>query len=410
MKIRLSIVLALAICLSACKTKPTIQAEHFNIPSGKYLGTLNIQGNSLPFEFVIDSTRNFILKNGNEEFAIKNVVFDGDSMVVPMHIFDTKLSATWVKGEQTFKGYWKKNYVKDYEISFTAKPYVEHENKDIGDNISTKIAPKYKVFFESMLQDSTVSVGEFKQQGHDLNGTFLTTTGDYRYLRGGVLNNEIKLYTFDGEHAFVFTGKVDSKQMIKGHFYSGKTWHETWNAYPDSSVRLEDPSTLTHLNEGFESLEFTGIDLNKDTVTLKDERFKNKAVIVQIMGSWCPNCMDETAFLSQWYQNQKTEKLEMVSLAFEKKDNFIYAKSRLQALKERYNVEYPLLFAGSSDKTKAAKALPALSSVIAYPTLIFMDKEHKVTHIHTGFNGPGTGHHYEQWKLEFKQLVNDLIK
>jgi hypothetical protein len=31
-----------------------------------------------------------------------------------------------------------------------------------------------------------------------------------------------------------------------------------------------------------------------------------------------------------------------------------------------------------------------LNSIIAYPTMIFLDEENKVQKIHTGFNGPAT--------------------
>lgn len=409
MKFKFSFLFVIAISLYACKSKPVIHEEHFHIPCGKYLGMLDIQGNDLPFVFEIDSNRNFILENGEESFVIEDVEFQADSMVVPLHIFDTKLSMTWLESAQEFIGYWQKNYVKDYKISLTAKPYVDQKTNREEAIGFTDVAPKYRVFFESMLKDSTVSVGEFVQDANELSGTFLTTTGDYRYLRGSVYNNDLKLFTFDGEHAFVFTGKVDTTSIIKGHFYSGKTWHETWVAFPDAEVALEDPSTLTNLNEGFETVDFSGIGIDGDTLSLGSPELAKKALIIQIMGTWCPNCMDETAFLSKWYKNQKPEGLEVITLAFEKKDNFNYAKSRLQALKERYGIEYQLLFVGSSDKEKAAEKLPSLSSVVAYPTLIFMDKKHKVTYIHTGFNGPGTGHHYEQWKLDFEKLVTELM-
>ncbi|MFY0671917.1 MAG: TlpA family protein disulfide reductase [Bacteroidia bacterium] len=409
MKLKFSIFLAILIGLFSCKNKPVITEEHFHIPNGKYLGMLDIQGNDLPFIFEIDSNRNFILYNGEESFTIENPEFEADSVVVPLHIFDTKLTLTWIETEATFIGYWQKNYVKDYKIKLYAQPFKEeaiNEEEAIG---AAFLDSKYRVYFESMLSDSTVSIGEFSQNSNNLSGTFLTTTGDYRYLRGSVYNNELKLFTFDGEHAFVFTAEVDSTGVINGHFYSGKTWHETWTAFPDENVELEDASTLTYLNEGFETVDFSGIGLKGDSINLKSVEFENKALIVQIMGTWCPNCMDETAFLSQWYKNQKPDGIEVVSLAFERKDNFQYAKKRLNALKERYDIKYPLLFVGGSDKQEAAEKLPALSSVIAYPTLIFMDKDHKATHIHTGFNGPGTGEYYERWKLDFEKRVNELV-
>jgi len=42
----------------------------------------------------------------------------------------------------------------------------------------------------------------FKQTKNKLTGTFLTTTGDYRYLDGIVTGDSLKLSTFDGAHAY----------------------------------------------------------------------------------------------------------------------------------------------------------------------------------------------------------------
>ena len=46
--------------------------------------------------------------------------------------------------------------------------------------------------------------------------------------------------------------------------------------------------------------------------------FKDKVVLVQLMGSYCPNCLDETKFYSKYYEANKDKGLEIVALAFEK--------------------------------------------------------------------------------------------
>lgn len=53
----------------------------------------------------------------------------------------------------------------------------------------------------------------------------MTETGDYRYLEGVVNGNQLQLSTFDGAHAFLFTGTV-TDSTINGHFYSGNHWKE----------------------------------------------------------------------------------------------------------------------------------------------------------------------------------------
>lgn len=391
----------------SCGTKTPQETE--KLPdAGVYLGTLDIQGNPLTFKFEIKhEPLTFILDNIDESFEIKDFTLTEDSLIVPLHIFDTQLKALFKNG--SFEGHWIKNYSDGYEIAFKAqKEQIPPQNSESTVATPSTLVSKYRVYFESEIEDSTVAVAEFKQNGNELKGTFLTETGDYRFLNGTIEGNELKLSTFDGEHAFVFTGKVDNAGIIHGHFASGKTWHEQWWAYPDMNVSLTDASTLTYLEDGAQTLRFEGKALDGSVVNLDHEMFKGKPFILQIMGTWCPNCMDETKFLSHWYASNPDIGVELVSLAFERKDNFNYGSKRLELLKKRFNVSYSLLFGGGYDKELAAEKLSELSSVVAYPTLIFYNSNHEVTHIHTGFTGPGTGEHFERWKLDFEKRVAEI--
>ncbi|HRD38300.1 MAG TPA: TlpA family protein disulfide reductase, partial [Bacteroidia bacterium] len=75
---------------------------------------------------------------------------------------------------------------------------------------------RYEVTFNAGTSDAYKAVGIFKQSGSKVTGTFLTETGDYRYLEGAVQNSNMSLSCFDGSHAFLFfmtaankTGKVN---------------------------------------------------------------------------------------------------------------------------------------------------------------------------------------------------------
>jgi hypothetical protein len=54
-----------------------------------------------------------------------------------------------------------------------------------------------------------------------VNGTFLTETGDYRYLEGMMHNGKLYLSCFDGSHAFLFIAENNGTEITKGDFYSG---------------------------------------------------------------------------------------------------------------------------------------------------------------------------------------------
>ncbi|MEL6535959.1 MAG: TlpA disulfide reductase family protein, partial [Bacteroidota bacterium] len=241
-----------------------------------------------------------------------------------------------------------------------------------------------------------------------VTGTFLTTTGDYRYLEGIVDGQQLKLSTFDGEHAFLFVGKVDEAGQLNGDFWSGEHWHETFTATRDEEFQLPDASSLTYLKEGYDGIEFSFPGLDGTPVSLDDPKYQNKIVLLQIFGTWCPNCMDETQFLTGWYP-EVAGQVEILGMAYERKDDFDYAVSRIQKVKERLGVPYDFVVAGTSDKEEASKTLPMLNKIISFPTLIVLDREHNIRRIHTGFSGPGTGVHYTEFVEEFKLFMQKLL-
>jgi thiol-disulfide isomerase/thioredoxin len=130
---------------------------------------------------------------------------------------------------------------------------------------------------------------------------------------------------------------------------------------------------------------------------------------VQIMGSWCPNCMDETNFLSPWYRKNRERGVEIIGLAYEKNPDFSVSAPKLKKMITRFGIEYNVLLAGQNDKAKASLTLPMLNRVLAFPTTIFIDRNGKVRKIHTGFSGPGTGEYYTQFVEEFEQFVDKLV-
>jgi hypothetical protein len=74
-------------------------------------------------------------------------------------------------------------------------------------------------------------------------------------------------------------------------------------------------------------------------------------------------------------------------------------------------VKYPVLITGVSvnDSLRTEKTLPQLESIVGFPTTIFVDRKGNIQKIHTGFNGPGTGEHYEDQKKEFYETVDGLL-
>jgi len=155
--------------------------------------------------------------------------------------------------------------------------------------------------------------------------------------------------------------------------------------------------------------DFTFPDVTGQAVSLSDERFRGKVVVVTLAGSWCPNCHDEAAFLAPYYREHRDEGLAMFGLMFEQFDDLASASKAVRRFQLKYDIGFPLLIAGVTSDDDPEKKLPQLNSVYAYPTTIFIDRKGKVRRIHTGFSGPATGIHYTELTREFDQIIRELL-
>ena len=385
--------IAVAVLLAACSDK---QAP---LTPGQYRAVLQTPGGELPFGLDIQPVANapetyvvFAL-NGNERLPMDTATVQNDSLHIPMSLFESELTAK-IDGN-TLRGVYRRNRVGK---GIQTLPFEAQQNLDyrfIKDEPSTvNLTGRWATQFESKTGrvDSVNAVGVFNQTGNRVTGTFLTPTGDYRYLDGNVVGDSLFLSTFDGSHLFLFRAKYDATaKTLTGGFWSGISDYESWVARFDPNAQLPDPSTLTYLKPGAKTFNVSFPEPNGNVVSLTDPRFKNKVTIVQILGSWCPNCMDETKFLSPWYKQNRQRGVEVLGLAFERSPEIAVSGPKIERMKTRFNLDYPVLLAGSNDKVEASKTLPDLNAVVAFPTTVFIDKKGKVRHIHTGFSGPRHG-------------------
>ena len=351
--------------------------------------------------------------NGAERLLVDNIRQQGDSLFIEMPFFDSYFELR-ILDEQRLEGNWTKNYGnRQVSTSFQAI-FNESGRYPVSGAPIFNISGRWAVHFKENGDSLEEAIGEFRQSGSQVRGTFLTTTGDYRYLDGIVSGDTLKVSAFDGGHAYSFISRIqDTNKMTEGYFYAGAVNIETWSAEKNELAKLPDEFSLTRLKDSSNAvLHFSFPDLNGHPVSLNDPAFKNKVVIVQILGSWCPNCMDETRFLSAWYLQNKSRGVKIIGLAYERTSSFANTKRLLQPFITRFNVTYPILATGVSvnDSLRTEKTLPEIKEIVGFPTTIFIDKNGMVRKIDTGFNGPGTGDHYEIYKKDFNELIDKLLK
>ena len=132
-------------------------------------------------------------------------------------------------------------------------------------------------------------------------------------------------------------------------------------------------------------------------------------MLVEIFGSWCPNCNDAAPLLGELHREYSGRGLEIVGLAFEMSGDPDRDRTFLRRYAERYGVEYPLLLAGTSVKSEASEQVPDLSGIKSFPTLIFIGRDGMVEHIFTGFAGPGTGTRFEALREGYIRRIEALL-
>ncbi len=400
------ILLALIPFLFGCNTSTKNPA----IFEGEWHGYLDLGDDHLPFWINLEKSENqwtAYLINDQERLAVPDVTIKGDSIHIEMNAFDSEVFAK-LDEDGVIRGRYQRNYQENYKSAFVAERNIQ-TRFPVKEEPTSDFSGKWEFEFTRSDSSTYQAIGVFKQNGNKITGTFLTNFGDYRFLEGNVSGDTFFLSAFDGGHAFFFTGSESNSGKVSGRFRSGPIYFQTFSAIRNEDFELPENNDLTQLKEGYETLDFSFPDINGKIISLSDSTFKDKIVLVQLFGTWCANCMDETNFLAPWYDENKEKGIEVVALAFESKPDFDYAVGRLKKHAERFDVPYPQLIAGVSNKEKAAESLPALKEVQAFPTLIYMDKNHKVRKIHTGFSGPGTGEYYAKWVEDHKLFIDKLL-
>ncbi len=392
--------------------------SQMQIKQGTWRGVLSLdaleKNIELPFNFDLTYSNGkptITVRNASEKINITDIIIKSDSLLFMMPVFDTgfrlkmhndSLTGLWINYNKT-----EKNKIPFYAVHNDTRRFISLSKTHLD------FTGQYEVTFEKGTTDEYKAIGVFNQLGNKVTGTFLTETGDYRFLEGNADNNTLSLSCFDGSHAFLFkaiSSKESSKaDSLKGKVYYGISGSETWEATRNTNFTLKDPESITYLKNKEDSVWFTFKNLAGMPVSLTDAKYKNKPVIIQIMGSWCPNCMDETAYLSKVYKSYHPKGLEIIALAYERTPSFEKACANVTRLKTKYSAGYTFLITGLTGKTKASESLPFLNAVTAFPTTIILDKKHHVKSIYTGFNGPATGKAYYRYAKKTESLIQQLL-
>ncbi|KAF1686982.1 alkyl hydroperoxide reductase [Pseudoxanthomonas broegbernensis] len=386
---------------------------------GIWRGEFTVDGDPIPFNFEVKGTdakdAKFSLINGSrrDNFVVERV--SEDTLSVPMNTYDAALVFTVVDGK-TLRGEYRD--LVPHRQGARNIPFVAEHGKawrfvEPGQDVAAgaDLSGKWAVqqLDKSARADKRDQVALLDQDGNHLGGVFMTVVGDTRELEGTVQGNRFWLSHFSGPSPRLIKGTIDEDGNIQGAFGSGIYNVVRFEGRKDANVELPDPYQLTFLKDGQKTIDFTFPDLQGQPVSLRDDKYQGKVVIVEVIGTWCPNCTDQTYFLSPWFKQNRHRGVEAVAVAFEQEDSFAYFQKVLGKFKQYFDIEYDIVFGGLADKKVATEKLRGLNYMAAFPTTIIIDRKGEVREIYTGYTGTVTGEYYAQYVAKFNALLDELL-
>jgi thiol-disulfide isomerase/thioredoxin len=396
--------------------------------TGAWRAWLDCEGQELPFELTLNDGPDGWqagIRNGTEELLVDRVALSGDSVEFEFTQYDAMIRARVLEEGRHLEGIWRRRLGEEKwaQLPFHAdwgggrfRPRGDGTESpvplDPGKNDRQENAPgiegRWQVEFEARDEPA---VGLFSAHpGGEAEGTFITSTGDYRFLAGDFVAGRLRLSRFDGANAFLFHATLRPDGRLEGRFWEGGYHRERWLATRDDEA--VPPAT-------FDALQWRGsIDLQRLLLSdpdgkihsLAEDEFKGKALILEIFGTWCPNCHDASRLLQDLYRSYHQDGLQVVGIAFEMTGDFERNAHLVRLYRDGNSLQYPLLLAGRDQKRSPQEIFPMLEGTFGYPTVLFLAGDGRIRAVHTGFTGPATGEAYRQLKRAFEAIVLELLE
>ena len=383
---------------------PSILAQSI---AGRWDATIQINGVETPFPLEISGSGTNVTAsffNGDDRYASTQGRFENGKLFLDWDYYAATLEATLKDGVLEGKYAGTRRMKGPFAIRATraavAKP-----------TVVSGIVPSIDGLWEIPNKSGKgESAWRFivQQSGTKASATILRVDGDTGTISGTFQNGKFVLSHFDGARAHLLEitpagdGTLDILQDAKTKLTAYRPDAARAKGLPEPT----DPDLHTTMKDPGEPFRFSFPDLNGRVVSNADARFQGKVVVVEITGSWCPNCHDEAPFLAETYRKYGAQGLEIVSLSFEEADQ-LKDPTRLRAFVKKYGLEFPVLLCGDPDEANAK--LTQLVNWNTWPATLFIDRLGLVRGIHSGFPSSGSGELFRQAKEEFNVEVGRLL-
>jgi thiol-disulfide isomerase/thioredoxin len=253
-----------------------------------------------------------------------------------------------------------------------------------------------------------------RQNGEDLSATVLRVDGDTGTLHGSYQDGRFIVSHFQELRPAMLEITPEPDNTLTLKFFSTHAppgtafvvWHAVRPGQVAGTPQPDDFAAHTVVRDPRQPFQFSGTDLDGKPVTNRDPRFRGKVVLVNITGSWCPNCHDEAPFLAELYSRYHAQGLEIVALDFEEPEQ-ITNLTRLHAFIQRYKLDYTFLIAGIPDELN--QKLPQVENLNAWPTTFFLNRQGLVRRVETGFPSSGSTEYHHDVKAAYVQTIETLL-
>lgn len=378
------------------------------IKPGQWRGSVQYESLEIPFTFEVGYLNGDVpqitIINGSDRRIVNNALVAGDSIFIPLDPFDVEIRARFTA--MGMSGSYNK-YYRDLSIPFFAE-YGKARMKKSSVSAFAPIEERWSITLSPDTPGMSAGVGLFKQRGDMVFGTIMTEVSDYRYFEGILDGDSIKLSCFDGAHAFAFHGKR-TESGWEGDMIYDNGYSEPWLATYDAEAELEDPFEMVNIEPGKHKPYYDLLGAGDGKDAIDPDRYEGKVLIIQLFGTWCPNSHDQTKYLVEWYKENQDRNVAILAASFEANYSQEYGRERLNEYREVNDITYDLVLGGRLSKTGAAMPFPFMQRIEAFPTLVILDKQGYVRHVHSYFNGPATGEYYQAFDRRFNEIIDALV-
>ncbi len=397
------VLLLIFIFSSACE-EPVIKSDTARVKADKqkrYRAILQLNDSTqLPFIF-FRAENSIFIENSSDKIVLVRGEREDDTLEWQFPVFNSVLCMQ-CENDSCSGYFWDKDKGEDYRIPLRAEVSDAPRFKQKEDACCS-IKDNWEVILRYDGERPRHALGEFIENDSGYTGSIITPTGDYRFLQGIVSGRTLQLATFDGKFAYFFTAHLEDQELV-GHYYAGRSEAIPWMARRNDTFALPDASGLTYLAPGYDRFDFSLTNRNGDTVRPD----VGNVHLIQILGTWCPNCTDEAKVLEKWHQSYQSDGLSVTGIAFEMREDSAAGWKAIDKMKNDLGLTYPIVYGGKADPETTSQVFPMLNRVMAYPTLIVLDRKGDVQTIKTGFKGPGTSY-FDAYVEETEALISDLL-